>query len=281
MYNLDNVYNFFTPYIYYIWDIFLTFARMNVKFSIVTVTFNAANVLESTLKSVANQSFGGIQHIIVDGASSDGTMDIIKRYHEAYDGAYEILVKSEPDEGLYDAMNKGLKMATGTYVVFLNAGDTLATTTTLQALAQLLDKYRDAHSLPGILYGNTNIIDSTGRVTGKRKLQPPVRLSWRSFSDGMLVCHQAFYVRLDIAQKVQYDLSYKYSADVDWCIRAMKETERRGRELLNTQMVLCHYLDEGMTTAHHKESLWERYKIMCTHYGVVTATLKHVKFALR
>jgi glycosyltransferase involved in cell wall biosynthesis len=254
---------------------------MNIVFSIVTVTFNAAKVLESTLNSVANQTYGGIQHIIVDGASTDGTMDIVRNYHKNHHGAYEVLVKSERDTGLYDAMNKGLKMAHGTYILFLNAGDTLATPSTLKAMAQMLDKYRDAHSLPGILYGNTNIIDGEGRVMGKRKLQPPERLTWRSFSDGMLVCHQAFYVRLDIAQKVQYDLQYKYSADVDWCIRAMKETERRGRELLNTGMTLCNYLDEGMTTAHHKESLWERYKIMCTHYGVMSTTLKHLMFALR
>ena len=90
------------------------------KFSIITVTYNAAKVLEDTIQSIVTQTYKNLEYIIVDGGSTDETLDIIHKYQE-----HITTVISEPDQGLYDAMNKGIKLATGDYLCFLNAGDGL------------------------------------------------------------------------------------------------------------------------------------------------------------
>jgi hypothetical protein len=97
----------------------------------------------------------------------------------------------------------------------------------------------------------------------------------------MLVCHQAFYARTDIAKNLQYDTRYRFSADVDWCIRVMRETERMGLPLYNIGIVVANYLDEGATTKNHKASLRERYLVMQRHYGVVQTFLLHCWFVVR
>ena len=108
-----------------------------------------------------------------------------------------------------------------------------------------------------------------------RRLEPPENLTWHSFRQGMLVCHQAFFARRDHA--VPYDLRYRFSADFDWCIRVMKQSA----VLHNTRLTLIDYLNEGMTTRNHRASLTERFRIMCRHYGYVQTILLHLKFALR
>lgn len=244
----------------------------SISFSIITCTYNAEATLARTLDSVASQTYKNIQHIIIDGASSDGTMDMVRNYHSTHDN---VLVVCEKDNGLYDAMNKGLVLAQGTYLVFLNAGDTLHGEGLLERLAE------HATEMPGILYGNTDIVDNNGYFLHTRRLQPPENLTWKSFRDGMLVCHQAFYARTDIAQKEKYNLKYRYSADVDWCIRVMKRAQQAGLPLHNTHITLCNYLDEGLTTANHRASLLERFDVMRRHYGLMSTVAKHVWFIFR
>ena len=94
---------------------------------------------------------------------------------------------------------------------------------------------------------------------------------------GMLVCHQAFYARTDLAKATPYDLHYRFSADVDWCIRIMKKS----RVLHNTHLTIIDYLNEGMTTRNHKASLKERFHIMCHHYGTASTIMRHMGFAVR
>lgn len=237
------------------------------KFSIITVTYNAAAVIEDTLQSVITQTYKNIEYIIVDGASTDRTMEIIGRYRK-----HIHTVVSEPDRGLYDAMNKGIRLATGDYVCFLNAGDELHEDDTLQLIVHSLTGLTE---LPDVIYGRTAIVDEEGHFLRMRRLEPPENLTWHSFSQGMLVCHQAFFARRDHA--VSYDLSYRFSADFDWCIRVMKQSHT----LHNTHLVLIDYLNEGMTTRNHRASLRERFRIMCRHYGYVQTILLHLKFALR
>ena len=97
----------------------------------------------------------------------------------------------------------------------------------------------------------------------------------------MLVCHQAFYALTDIARQTPYDLQYRYSADVDWCIRVMKKAEEQKLPLVNTDEVLADYLEEGATTRHHHESLKERFDVMRRHYGLPTTLLMHAWFVVR
>ena len=233
-------------------------------FSIITITYNAATTLPATLRSVQEQSCRNYEYIVVDGASQDNTLSLVEQC------GLSVRLSSEPDKGLYDAMNKGMKMATGEYLIFLNAGDSFHAPDTLQRIADAVGDSR-----PGVVYGETAIVDSDRNFLMMRRLKAPEKLTWRSFTQGMLVCHQAFIARRDLA--VEYDLQYRYSADVDWCIRCMKRTD----ELLNTHLTLIDYLNEGETTRHHKASLKERFRVMCHHYGTLPTLLRHIGFALR
>ena len=245
----------------------------------ITVTYNAAAMVQRTLDSVLIQDYPHICHLIIDGASTDGTLQIVDDYvnrSNAAENGHVVLVTSEPDSGIYDAMNKGLRSATGDYVCFLNAGDSLPTADTVTRFVVALGSQS-----PAVLYGNTDIVDSEGRFLHHRRLAPPEQLTWRSFRQGMLVCHQAFYVRADYAIATPYDLRYRYSADVDWCIRIMRQAEQEGQALLNLHMVVANYTKEGQTTQHHRESLLERYRIMQRHYGTLQTVFLHCWFVVR
>ena len=256
-----------------------------IRFTVVTITYNAAAVLQRTLDSVLRQTYKGVEHLIVDGASTDDTLALAEAYKQqsdASDQGHKVIIQSEPDHGIYDAMNKGLTQASGDYIVYMNAGDFFPQDNTLELIAQQCQlNQTPSAELPAVLYGNTDIVDQQGHYLHPRRLQPPAQLSWRSFRQGMLVCHQAFYARTDIAKNVQYDTRYRYSADVDWCIRIMREAERMGLPLYNINMVVANYTEEGQTTQHHRESLRERYRVMARHYGHVQTFLLHCWFAVR
>lgn len=254
-----------------------------MKISLVTITYNAAATLQPTLDSVSMQEYDDVEHIIIDGASTDATADIARRYAEKTaekDTGHVVTVVSEPDNGLYDAMNKGLRLVTGAYVCFLNAGDRLPHPDTLTKMVETAQMAGDGH-LPGVLYGDTDLIDAEGNYLGHRHLSVPEKLTWRSFRNGMLVCHQAFYARTDIAKEVAYDTRYRYSADVDWCIRVMRRAEQMQAPLCRVAGVIALYLREGETTRHHRESLRERFDVMRHHYGLMTTLAMHAWFSIR
>ena len=244
---------------------------MQVSFSIITVTYNAAKVLERTIQSVCSQSNKNIEYIIVDGASSDKTVEIAKSYKSKTTDLKSFEVFSEPDKGIYDAMNKGLRKATGDYVWFLNAGDVLKNEDVVAQIAQVAED----NAMPDIIYGETDLMDMDGNVFAERRLKTPEHLSWKSFKMGMLVCHQAFIVKRVLAP--EYDLKYRLSSDFDWCIRCMRETDK----ISNSQLRIVNYLYEGATTANRKASLKERYNIMCNYYGVFPTQIRHLWFAIR
>ena len=159
---------------------------MSPLFSIITVTYNAEKVLERTLRSVAEQSYARIEYIVIDGASTDGTMEMVTSYKSQSPGLVRFEVISEPDKGLYDAMNKGLRMATGDYVWFLNAGDTLQSPETVARLAEVAER----NGMPDILYGETDVVDKQRKFLAARRLKAPEHLTWKSFRTDILVCHQ-------------------------------------------------------------------------------------------
>ncbi len=237
--------------------------------SVITVCWNAQETIEDTIQSVITQSYHHIEYIVIDGDSSDGTLSIIRRYGERI-----AKVVSEPDHGLYDAMNKGLRLATGDYVCFLNAGDCFHEDDTLQQMMhRLYEEGKD--TLPDVIYGETELVDSEGHFVRMRRLSTPEQLNWKSFRHGMVVCHQAFLAKRELAP--QYDTRYRFSADFDWCIRVMKQS----KWLFNTHLTLIDYLNEGMTTRNHRASLWERFHIMRHHYGLFTTLLMHGWFVVR
>ncbi|MDO5446262.1 MAG: glycosyltransferase family 2 protein [Prevotellaceae bacterium] len=249
----------------------------------VTITFNAEATLPFTVDSVLAQDYQAIEHLIIDGASKDNTVKIAEAYKQKSDmrdNGHTVKIISEPDRGIYDAMNKGLRMATGDYVCFLNAGDSLPNGRIVSHIIASLGNI-DEQALPAVIYGNTDIVSNERHNLGRRRLSPPEKLTWKSFRNGMLVCHQAFYARTDIAKQFPYDLNYRHSADFDWCIRIMRQAEANQIPFHNTHLILADYLKEGDTTQNHKASLKERFDIMCQYYGKPTTILMHLWFVLR
>ncbi len=236
------------------------------KFSVITVCYNAEATIEDTIQSVISQTYHHVEYIIVDGASKDRTMDIVNRYRE-----HIAIIVSERDKGLYDAMNKGIGLATGDYLCFLNAGDSFHEDDTLQQMVHSIH----TPQLPDVLYGETELVDHEGHFLRMRRLSAPEVLTWKSFRQGMLVCHQAFFPRRDLV--MPYDLRYRFSADFDWCIKIMKKS----KVLHNTHLTLIDYLAEGMTTRNHKASLKERFRIMTRHYGWTSTLAFNLWFVLR
>ena len=196
--------------------------------------------------------------------------------------SHKLVVVSESDKGLYDAMNKALRLATGDYVLFLNAGDCFHSPTTLSDIVRSIQsaQYPDSQ-LPAVLYGDTDLVDNDGHFLRHRRLSPPEQLRWQDFQQGMLVCHQAFFVRTDLGREINYDLSYRFSADYDWCLRIMQRAEALTLPLHNTHLVVADYLAEGMTTRNHRASLLERFHIMKRHFGTSKTIAQHAWFVAR
>lgn len=250
--------------------------------SVITITYNAASVIRPTLQSLNSQTFRNFEHLVIDGASKDDTVSIVRGM------CPDSIIRSEPDRGLYDAMNKGLRAAKGKYLLFLNAGDALHTPDTLRHYADAArlngknplnaDENADSRQLyADIIYGDTIVVDSDRNFVKPRHLSVPERLTFRSFANGMLVCHQAFMVRRDLAP--EYDLQYRFSADYEWTLRCLKATDPDHNVNLHT--VTIDYLSDGMTDKNHSASLKERYRIMCRYYGTIPTLLRHIRFLLR
>ncbi len=253
-----------------------------IKITVITCTYNASSTLGRTLDSVRNQSYRAVEHLIIDGKSKDSTVQMAedyKRESDASGNGHDVRIVSEADKGLYDAMNKGLRLASGDYLVFLNAGDKFHDADTLKHVAGCAEA--EDGLLPGVLFGDTDLVDDNGKFIRHRRLHPSDELSWRSFREGMVVCHQAFYALTEIAKATPYDINYRFSADVDWCIRVMRWSEAEGRSLRNVRRVVVDYLAEGMTTANHKASLKERFRVMREHYGLFSTIVQHLWFVVR
>ena len=137
-----------------------------IRFTVVTITYNAEKVLQRTLDSIYGQTYEGVEHLIVDGASKDGTVPMAEAYKEKSDtsgNGHKVIILSEPDHGIYDAMNKGLTQASGDYIVYMNAGDFFPQADTLEQIVQRCQLNElPSDDLPGVLYGNTDIVDDEG-----------------------------------------------------------------------------------------------------------------------
>ena len=239
---------------------------MKPLISIITVCYNASKEIVPTLESVKQQTFTDFEHIIVDGASSDSTLEIVKAHRLP-----STIILSEKDNGIYDAMNKGLKMAKGEYVVFLNSGDSFHNNMVLERVAEAA---KDDN--PGVIYGQTIIVDRNRQYISTRHLIAPESLSYKSFSNGMVVCHQAFFVLTKLAP--EFNLGYRFSSDFDWCIRILQKSDKN--VYLGSEPVID-YLNEGATTHNHTASLKERFKIMVKYFGFMPTALRHIKFLFR
>jgi glycosyltransferase involved in cell wall biosynthesis len=231
------------------------------KVSIITICYNAAATIEKTLQSVAAQDYPNIEYLIIDGQSKDNTLKIAAHYREHISN-----VLSEPDKGIYDAMNKGLALATGEYIWYMHADDQIYASDTL---SQIMRNHQDED----FIYGKALLINEQGeeRSLERRKPHPNAEtLTWKTMKQGMAISHQAMLVRRSLAPK--YDLSYRYVADFDWLIRVLK----RSKTVRDTGIYWCRFAEGGISTQHRNASLKERFAILQKHFGLVPTLWQHV-----
>ena len=231
------------------------------KLSVITVVRNAVRDIERTMLSVLNQTYPHIEYLVIDGGSTDGTVALIEKYK----GRIAKII-SEKDAGIYDAMNKGLVLASGDYVLFMNAGDEIyAPDTVVNIFA--------TQSEGDIYYGETEMYSTKWESLGQRRHCSPEKFDWRSFKYGMNISHQAIYVKRSLAQP--YDLKYHFSSDIDWIIKVAKKATC----IVNTHKYVAKYMIGGVSKKNHFESLKERFLILVKHYGFISTVICHTVIA--
>lgn len=175
-----------------------------MRVSIITVCYNAVNTIEQTIKSVLGQSYRDIEYVIIDGKSTDGTLDILEKYRDKIAGFV-----SETDDGIYDAMNKGIRMATGEIVGIINADDWYEPTT-VEHVVECFKKER-----VDIVHGNIRLIEKDGSIKEAPRMKSMDKL-WHS----MVIRHPATFVRKIVYEKYGlYNTKYKIAADYDFVLR--------------------------------------------------------------
>lgn len=181
-----------------------------MKISIITVTYNSAETIEATIRSVLRQTYKHIEYIIIDGKSTDDTINIIRRFEPHFNGNMKWM--SEADKGIYDAMNKGIRMATGNIIGILNSDDFFTSDNILEQIAANINDV-DA------VYGDIHFIKSSNpdkcvRYYSSKIFRPPL------LRYGLMPAHPSFYVRREIYERYGlYSLDYKIAADYDMMVR--------------------------------------------------------------
>jgi glycosyltransferase involved in cell wall biosynthesis len=234
-----------------------------MKVSIVTVAFNAADSISHTIESVLAQDHPHKEHIVLDGASTDGTQDVVARY--AGEG---VRLLSEPDCGMYDALNKGLRLFTGDAFGALNADDAFHDRTALSRIAETLARADIAH-------GDLDFVTDHEARRVVRRWRARERPS-SGFRTGWMPAHPTFYVRRRVAEAVgDFDLTLRTAADYDWMLRAV---EVHGFSVRKAPGVLVDMMQGGKSTEslssyvrHNLESLSARRRWL--NAGLVDAAL--------
>lgn len=186
-----------------------------VKISIITTAYNSGKTIEETIKSVLSQTYKDYEHIIVDGNSTDNTMDIVKKYEKEYNGKLKYI--SEKDEGIYDAMNKGIKMATGDIIGLLNSDDKYADKDVLKIIEETVRK----NNCDGI-YGNLLYMDSETMTKPKRKWV----VKSTNIRRGNTTAHPTLYLKKQVYDKIGlYDLKYKIVSDYDFMVKVLEDKD--------------------------------------------------------
>jgi len=227
--------------------------QIKPKISIVTVVYNGEKYLEQTLKSVISQTYDNIEYIIIDGQSQDNTLNIIKQYEE-----YISIWKSEKDYGIYDAMNKGIDLATGDFIWFINAGDEIYDITTVENV------FKDYNN-EDVFYGPTQLIEEDGSI--KLVTKVPKNLTYKNFQHGMAVSHQSIILKTKLIQ--HYNLEYTVVADHDWIISALKKTTN----IKHTNCIFSKYLLGGFSNKNFYKGWREKLEIMKVQYGMITYSM--------
>lgn len=212
-----------------------------MKISVVTVCYNSVNVIEETINSVLEQTYGNVEYIIIDGGSTDGTVDIIKKYADRL--AYWI---SERDKGIYDAMNKGIAVATGDYINFMNAGDFFAHYSIISDICSNINGDTD------IAFGDTFLKFKT-----RCMLRKPLSLS--AMSTKPPFCHQSTFIKSTFHKAHLFDISYRIVADYDFFYNSYFNWNAKFQYI--STGVAVYDCAEGVSTDNLRSSLLEKFRV--------------------
>lgn len=211
--------------------------------TIVTVVYNGSTTLEETIQSILTQTYDNLEYIIIDGGSTDGTIDIIKKYEDRID-----YWQSEPDIGIYDAMNKSICLCNGNYINFMNSGDTFADNTVIEKIINIPNIYN-------IIYGN--VIDSNNNLI------PQDKLSFFNLFLEKTICHQAIFIKKELLLENQYDTSYKLISDRKWLLDNFKKIKS-----YKINIPICKYDINGISSNYTKFAN-ESLKLQIEKFGVL------------
>jgi glycosyltransferase involved in cell wall biosynthesis len=215
----------------------------NLLVSIITVVYNDVTTLEQTIFSVINQTYRNIEYIIIDGGSTDGTIDIIKKYEK-----HLVYWVSEPDRGIYDAMNKGIEKTTGEWINFMNSGDTFASNNII------LQLFTDGlfYNHKAIIYGNRIVKQN------KKLLKQESRLNTIKYC--MNIFHQSCFVPTFLHKNIRFNISYKIAGDYDFFYKMIDNDV----QFIKTNLYICIFLDGGISS-NVKQQFKEVMKVINTH----------------
>lgn len=210
--------------------------------TIITVCYNAIITIEDTILSVLNQTYDNIEYIIIDGDSKDGTTDIIKKYKNEIS-----LWISEPDKGIYDAMNKGIHLAKGKWINFMNCGDSFYSVDTIKQIADGLS----FNEQTDVIYGNCVI-----NINDRRYMVIPENL--KCISNHLPFCHQCTFVKASLAKTYPFDLNYKFVADYNFFYHMYK----KGHPFLYINIPIANYqIEDGFTASNMNLCFAETFKV--------------------
>lgn len=210
--------------------------------SVITVSYNAKNCIEETIRSVIDQTYENIEYIIIDGGSTDGTIDVIKKYENK-------ICKwiSEPDKGIYDAMNKGINLATGEWINFMNCGDSFCSNHIIQLIVENISNNINSN----IIYGNCIINFST-----KKYVVLPENIE--NISNHLPFCHQSAFVQTALAKQYPFELKYKFVADYNF----FYQQYYNNKKFLYINYPIANYqIEDGFTANNTKECLNESFQV--------------------
>jgi len=225
------------------------------KVSVITVAFNVAAEIEQTIQSVLSQTYANLEYLIIDGGSKDGTVEIIRKCESKLD-----FWVSEPDGGIYDAMNKGVAKATGDFVVFMNAGDWFKSETVVEEVMNLAPA--DAE----MIYGNHEVVYPN--LIKMRYARPPDQL-WK----GMAFNHQTLFAKKELLVKHPFDLSFRRVADFHFIYHQWRD----GRKFFNTGLTVACFRAGGLSMAQSIQTKKDVWKVVRQHQNSLSVNWFHFK----